>query len=185
MAFELPNIGASSQKSNPSGRVTVATDGSCLRNPGGAIGWAWVLDKDNWASGGEPSGTNQRAELLGVLEALKAIPADVPVLIQVDSQYAMNVATKWMYAWKARDWKRPNGEAVINLDLVMEIYEATRARKSLTQFEWVPGHSGHALNEQADSLAASAARSARQRAHRSGPGYVKPARKPLFPSSGY
>lgn len=184
MTFQLPNLGASAPKPNPSGRVTVATDGSCLRNPGGAIGWAWVIDGDNWGTGGEPRGTNQRAELMGVLQALTDIPKDVPLLVQVDSQYALNVASKWMYSWKAKGWKRPNGEAIINLDLVQAIDKAMSARKALTQFEWVPGHSGHALNEKADVLAATAARHAQiGNSASSGPGYTRPQRKPLFPSN--
>ena len=46
--------------------ITVSTDGSCLRNPGGAIGWAWVDHAGGSASGGAPSGTNQVAELTAV-----------------------------------------------------------------------------------------------------------------------
>jgi len=186
MPFQLPNSGSSGAKANPSGRVTVATDGSCLRNPGGAIGWAWVIDADNWGTGGEPRGTNQRAELLGVLQALTDIPVDVPLLIQVDSQYALNVTSKWMYAWKAKGWKRPNGDDIVNLDLVQALDKAMSARKALTQFEWVAGHAGHPLNEQADKRAGTAARHAQiGNSASSGPGYTRPQRKPLFPTSGY
>ena len=48
--------------------ITVSTDGSCLRNPGGAIGWAWVDHAGGSASGGAVSGTNQIAELMAVLD---------------------------------------------------------------------------------------------------------------------
>lgn len=164
----------------------MATDGSCLRNPGGPIGWAWVLDGDNWATGGEAKGTNQRAELCAVLQALMDIPKDVPLLIQVDSQYALNVTSKWMYSWKAKGWKRPNGEEIVNLDLVQALDKAMSNRKALTQFEWVAGHSGHPLNEKADFLAGGAARHAQIGNNASsGPGYTKPQRKPLFPPNGY
>jgi ribonuclease HI len=123
---------------------------------------------------------------MGVLQALTDIPTDVPMLLQVDSQYALNVTSKWIYTWKSKDWKRPNGGEILNLDLVKAIDKAMSARKALTQFEWVQGHSGHPLNEEADKRAATAARHAQiGNSASSGPGYTRSSRKPLFPNSGY
>ena len=80
--------------------ITVSTDGSCLRNPGGAIGWAWANHDGSSASGGHPAGTNQIAELMAVLEAIRSHPGDQPLVIQADSQYAIKCAS----AWITRGW---------------------------------------------------------------------------------
>ncbi len=68
--------------------ITVSTDGSCLSNPGGAIGWAWINHDGSFDSGGAASGTNQVAELTALLQAVRAHPGADPLLIESDSQYA-------------------------------------------------------------------------------------------------
>ena len=62
--------------------IIVSTDGSCLKNPGGAIGWAWVNHTGPSASGGAQVGTNQIAELRAVLEAVRAHPGADPLIIE-------------------------------------------------------------------------------------------------------
>ena len=71
--------------------VLVGCDGSCLKNPGGATGWAWVASDGRWASASQPSGTNQVAELWGVLSVLRDFP-DNALAIQIDSEYASLMA---------------------------------------------------------------------------------------------
>jgi ribonuclease HI len=61
----------------------VATDGSCLRNPGPG-GWCWYVDDDCWAAGGEAETTNNRMELTAVAMLLEAVPRG-GVHIQADS----------------------------------------------------------------------------------------------------
>ncbi len=87
--------------------IIVSTDGSCLRNPGGAIGWAWVNHEGPSASGGERSGTNQIAELRALLEALRAHPGSDPMIIESDSQYAIKCASEWLPGWKRKAGRRP------------------------------------------------------------------------------
>ncbi|MGV9737501.1 ribonuclease H family protein [Rhodococcus aetherivorans] len=138
--------------------IIVSTDGSCLRNPGGAIGWAWVSHEGPSRSGGEHSGTNQIAELRALLEALKAHPGPEPMIIESDSQYAIKCASEWLPGWKRKGWKTATGAPVKNLDLVQAIDRVLADRSGPVRFRWVRGHVGNHFNELADTLAGEAAR---------------------------
>ncbi|WP_084352352.1 ribonuclease H family protein [Millisia brevis] len=138
--------------------IIVSTDGSCLRNPGGAVGWAWVNHQGPTASGGATSGTNQVAELTAVLEALRAHPGAEPMVIETDSQYAVNCATEWLPGWKRRGWKTASGSPVSNRELIVAIDRELSSRTGPVRFRWVRGHVGNHYNEMADRLAGAAAR---------------------------
>ena len=138
--------------------IIVSTDGSCLRNPGGAIGWAWIAhDGGRFDSGGAASGTNQVAELTALLRAIEAHPGDEPLLIESDSQYAIRCASEWLDGWKRKGWRTASGGAVKNLDLVQSIDRAIARRGGPVRFRWVRGHVGNPFNERADQLAGLAA----------------------------
>ncbi|MCE5289192.1 MAG: ribonuclease HI [Nocardiaceae bacterium] len=141
--------------------IIVSTDGSCLKNPGGAIGWAWVNHNGPSASGGAPVGTNQIAELRAVLEAIRAHGGDEPLLIESDSQYAIKCASEWIHGWKRKNWRTADGKPVKNLELIQGIDSAINSRKGPVRFRWVRGHVGNYYNEQADQLAGEAARAVR------------------------
>lgn len=143
------------------GVITVSTDGSCLRNPGGAIGWAWANHDGTSASGGAASGTNQVAELRAVLEAIVSHPGDEPLRIEADSVYAIKCASEWVHGWKRKGWRTASGGPVQNLELVQAIDRAIAARSGPVAFAWVRGHRGDHFNERADELAGVAAREAR------------------------
>ncbi|MEC3958100.1 ribonuclease H [Nocardia sp. CDC153] len=138
--------------------IIVSTDGSCLRNPGGAIGWAWVNHAGGSASGGAPSGTNQIAELRALLEAVRAHPGAEPLLIESDSLYAIKCASEWINGWRTNGWKTSTGGAVKNVELIQQIDRAIASRPGPVRFRWVRGHVGNYFNEQADALAGQAAR---------------------------
>jgi len=139
--------------------VTVSTDGSCLVNPGGAWGWAWVDHNGARSdSGGGASGTNQIAELTAVLEAVRSNPGAAPLLIEADSQYAIRCASEWLPGWKRKGWRTASGGPVKNLELVQAIDAAITEREGPVRFRWVRGHIGHTFNERADQLAGYAAR---------------------------
>jgi len=140
--------------------ITVSTDGSCLRNPGGASGWAWVNHDGTSASGGLASGTNQIAELMAVRDAIESHPGSEPLQIESDSQYAIKCATVWVAGWKRKGWRTASGSPVQNLDVVQGIERAIAARVGPVTFTWVRGHVGNAFNERADVLAGQAARQA-------------------------
>jgi ribonuclease HI len=145
-----------------SNKLVIACDGSCLKNPGGEIGWAWADNKGRWQSNGAATGSNQRAELLGLLSVFYAFP-NTSMHLQLDSQYVLNIATKWMFTWKKNGWYRDaeKTQVVSNLNYVQAIYEALRVRKQkklVTTFEWVKGHAANGLNNIADKEAQAAAR---------------------------
>lgn len=141
--------------------ITVSTDGSCLRNPGGAIGWAWANHDGTHDSGGHESGTNQIAELMAVLEAVRAHPGDEPLTIQADSQYAIKCSSEWIHGWRRKGWRTASGGPVQNLELIRAIDAAITSRPGGVTFVWVRGHRGDEFNERADELAGIAARAIR------------------------
>lgn len=143
-------------------KLTVATDGSCLRNPGGPTGWAWAAEDGRSCAGGAPSGTNQIGELYGVMTTLRAFPVE-DLTIQVDSEYALNVATHWGRGWARRGWRTAAGDPVKNIALVKLIVHLMRTRPAPVQFEKVPAHDRAGrwpLNDEADRLAKTAAKRA-------------------------
>ena len=131
--------------------ITAAADGSSLGNPGPA-GWAWYVDEDTWDAGGWPQGTNNLGELTAILRLLQATAETGEELhILADSQYAINVVSKWRLGWKKRGWTKADKKPIKNLKLIQEIDRAMEGRR--VTFEWVKGHAGHRMNERADDLA--------------------------------
>ena len=131
--------------------ITAAADGSSLGNPGPA-GWAWYVDEDTWDAGGWPQGTNNIGELTAILRLLEATAETGEELhILADSQYAINVVSKWRLGWKKRGWTKADKKPIKNLELIQEIDRAMEGRR--VTFEWVKGHAGHRMNERADDLA--------------------------------
>ena len=131
--------------------ITAAADGSSLGNPGPA-GWAWYVDEDTWDAGGWPQGTNNLGELTAILRLLEATAETGEELhILADSQYAINVVSKWRLGWKKRGWTKADKKPIKNLGLIQEIDRAMEGRR--VTFEWVKGHAGHRMNERADDLA--------------------------------
>ena len=143
--------------SAPDADYIIHTDGSCLRNPGGAGGWAAVIETAATGaveekSGGDPETTNNRMELTAALMALSAVPEGARVALYTDSQYLKNAFTKfWLPAWKKRGWKKADGEPVLNQDLWVQLDAAFATRQ--VQFHWVKGHAGNPRNERCDVLA--------------------------------
>lgn len=150
--------------------IVAAADGSALGNPGPA-GWAWYVDEGCWASGGWPRGTNNMGELMAVLDLLRQTAhVDDDLLVYCDSTYVINVVTKWMAGWKRKGWRKGDGKPVMNVDIIQAIDVAIKGRR--VQFEWVKGHAGHPLNEEADKRAVAASTSFQaHRPHDPGPGY--------------
>lgn len=134
----------------------MAADGSALGNPGPA-GWAWYVDENCWAAGGWSESTNNRGELMAVVDFLERT-AGIPNLtihFLCDSQYVINSVTKWMPGWKRRGWRKADGKAVLNDDLMKRLDQGLAGRT--VDFRWVKGHAGHPLNEKVDQLARGAA----------------------------
>lgn len=151
--------------------IIAAADGSALGNPGPA-GWAWYIDDASWHAGGWPESTNNRGELMAVLDLLEQTAhAHEDLLVYCDSQYVINSLTKWMPGWKRRGWKKADGKEVLNRDL-LELLDAALVDRDV-RFEWVKGHNDHELNEAADDRARAAATAYQQSTEvPEGPGYV-------------
>ncbi len=136
--------------------IDIFTDGACSGNPGPG-GWGAILRSgghEREISGGEPATTNNRMELLAVINGLNAIKAPSDVTVHTDSRYVMDGATQWLKKWKANGWKTADKKPVKNDDLWRALDEATSRHKM--KWRWVRGHDGHAENERADALARAA-----------------------------
>ncbi|GIK18085.1 MAG: ribonuclease H [Phycisphaerales bacterium] len=134
------------------------TDGACSGNPGPG-GWAYILRDERTgvekeASGGEPETTNNRMELVAVIEGLGALRRPTVVELHSDSQYVLNGMREWLPAWKARGWRTAGRQPVKNRDL-WERLDALLAMHEV-RFNWVRGHSDHPENERCDRLAVAA-----------------------------
>jgi ribonuclease HI len=143
--------------------VHLFTDGACSGNPGPG-GWAFILrhpasGKEMERSGGEALTTNNRMELLAVIEGLQALKRPSRVELFTDSEYVRQGLSQWMPKWKANGWQRkigPKGKSgeVKNLELWQKLDELI-ARHEL-KFTRVAGHSGHPENDRCDELAVAA-----------------------------
>jgi ribonuclease HI len=137
--------------------VRIYTDGACSGNPGPG-GWAAILidgGQDRELSGGSPSTTNQRMELTGAVEGLRALDGRQHAALYSDSAYLINCfRDKWYLRWLQNGWKNAQKKPVENRDL----WEALIALAETHDVTWhkVAGHSGDPLNERADRLARAA-----------------------------
>ena len=135
-------------------KITVYTDGGCSGNPGPG-GWAYVvLENDtmlSYASGNVEDTTNNRMELIAVINALETcIKSAYPeITLFTDSQYVKNGYTTWLSNWKRNGWKSSTG-AVKNKDLWVRLDNLSNSIK--VNFCWVRGHNGEKYNEMCDSL---------------------------------
>jgi ribonuclease HI len=138
--------------------VTLITDGACSGNPGPG-GWGAILragTHEKELSGGDPATTNNRMELIAVIEGLRALKKSCRVVVRTDSQYVQRGMTEWIGRWKANGWRKKPGSAdlVANADLWAAL-DAEAARHAV-RWEWVRGHAGDPDNERADALARAA-----------------------------
>ena len=137
-------------------KITLFSDGSALGNPGPG-GYGVILrykGKERELSGSEMHTTNNRMELLGVIEGLKALKEGCEVEIVSDSSYVVKGINEWLKNWIKRDFKK-----VKNPDLWREYIEVSKPHK--IKATWVRGHDGHEENERCDKLARDEAQKAK------------------------
>ena len=134
--------------------IIVYTDGASSGNPGpGGYGVVLTFGKHRKElSGGFRKTTNNRMELLAVIEALRAIKKPgADIKIYTDSKYVVDaVEKKWVFGWEKKGFKDKK-----NPDLwrqFLELYPLFNIR-----FHWLKGHAGHKENERCDYLATQAA----------------------------
>ncbi|MDR2115828.1 MAG: ribonuclease HI [Planctomycetaceae bacterium] len=143
--------------------VILYTDGACSGNPGPG-GWGFILrhpksGKEIERSGGEATTTNNRMEMLAVIEGLKALTRPTSVELVSDSKYVLQGLKEWMPRWKANGWKRKihqSSPALKNIELWQELDQLVS--KHQIKFTHVKGHNGHPENERCDKLAVNAAK---------------------------
>jgi ribonuclease HI len=133
--------------------VEIFSDGACKGNPGPG-GWGALLrfgEHEKEIFGGEAHTTNNRMELMAVIQALEALKRPVPVRVVTDSQYLRQGVTQWMARWKRNGWKTSDRQPVKNQDLWERLDRALADHQ--IEWRWVRGHTGHPENERADALA--------------------------------
>jgi len=134
-------------------KVYIFTDGACRGNPGKG-GWGAILqsnDHEKEINGYSSETTNNIMELTAVIKSLQALKKSCNIILTTDSKYVQNGITMWIHNWKKNGWKTANKKNVKNKDLWIVLDE--ECKKHTIQWEWIKGHSGHALNERADLLA--------------------------------
>lgn len=139
--------------------VTIYTDGACSGNPGPG-GWAAILIAGNFKkelSGGEAQTTNNRMELAGVINGLRALKRPCKVTIYSDSAYVVNAFNQnWLAKWMNNGWKNSAKAEVANADLWKELAVLTATHQ--VTFSKVKGHADDELNNRCDELAVAESR---------------------------
>jgi ribonuclease HI len=130
--------------------IVYYTDGSASPNPGPG-GFAVIRDNRPHIVGGEPGSetTNIRMEGLAIKAALEDAHGE-ECEIYTDSEFWINVITKWAAGWQTKGWKKKGGE-IKNLDIVQAVYPLYIESNAV--LNWVRGHEGDEGNELADEWA--------------------------------
>ena len=143
-------------------RIDAHADGACSNNGNEGIGgWACIVTngtKEKILSGGELNTTNNRMELVSVIEAINAFKG-LPIThenysfrIFSDSAYVVNgINKRWIKKWISNGWKNVNKKPVANRDL----WETLNSLDKEIDFQiiWNKGHAGNTYNERCDKLA--------------------------------
>jgi len=134
--------------------IKIYTDGACKGNPGKG-GWGALIQlcgENIEIFGGELNTTNNRMELIAVIEALDKVKAEPSrVMVFTDSTYVQKGISEWILNWKKNGWRSSSKQPVKNQDLWMRLDEL---KQGMTiEWNWVKGHAGHPENERADFLA--------------------------------
>ncbi len=133
--------------------VEIFTDGACSGNPGPG-GYGSLLrygEVTKEISGCERQTTNNRMEMMAVIEALRRLKRPCKIIVTTDSQYVMKGMTVWIHGWIKKNWQNSQKKPVLNKDLWEEMLQLSRPHE--IQWKWVKGHDGHPENERCDQLA--------------------------------
>lgn len=145
-------------------KLVIYVDGSCLGNPGPG-GWAgilsFVVEGEEIASkrveGHIEQSTNNRMEIIALIETLKLVHTKNPLDIQIytDSQYIVDGVGK-LENWFAAGWRKKDGTSVANIDLWQQVIPLIEQWKPT--MNWVRGHDTNATNRLVDAMAKAQAR---------------------------
>ena len=136
--------------------VEIFTDGACSGNPGpGGYGALLRYGKiTKKISGYALDTTNNRMEMMAVIEALRQLKRSCRVKLYTDSKYVMKGMTEWVPIWIRRNWINSKKRPVMNRDLWEKILNLSKPHQ--IEWNWVKGHQGHPENERCDQLARNA-----------------------------
>lgn len=135
--------------------IEIYTDGACKGNPGPG-GWGVLLKSGTAVKelyGGEIGTTNNRMELMAVIQGLEALKRPCAVTLYLDSQYVLKGITEWLPAWKVKGWRTAAKQPVKNVDLWQRLDAVVSGAGHVIDWRWVRGHNGDPGNERADALA--------------------------------
>ena len=138
-------------------KVTIYSDGACSENPGkggyGAILMAGTKKKE--ISAGYRYTTNNRMELLGAIEALRALKQPCEVDLYTDSKYICDAVTQgWAVKWRANGWRKADKKPALNPDLWTALLDLLEEHE--VKIHWVKGHADNPYNDRCDKLAVAA-----------------------------
>ena len=134
--------------------VTIYTDGACSGNPGPG-GWGAILrykETEKELSGGAADTTNNRMELIAVIEALALLKEPCVVELYSDSKYVIDGLSKgWARGWQKRGWIKSDKKPALNPDLWERLLELTDRHEM--RYHWVKGHAENEKNNRCDQMA--------------------------------
>ena len=142
--------------------VKIYTDGACANNPGeGGYGIVLMYEDSNKVlhkkeiSKGFKMTTNNRMELLAVIDALDSLKKPCDIELYSDSKYVVDaINQKWLDSWQEKNWKLNTKNPVKNIDLWQKLLVAMKPHK--IEFIWVKGHDSNEYNNRCDKLAVEA-----------------------------
>lgn len=133
-------------------KIKIYTDGSCLNNPGFG-GYAYIVrykEHEKIGFGSQKDTTNNRMELLAIIEALKTLKEACEIELFTDSNLMVRSINEWLEGWIQKDFKGKK-----NVDLWQEYMKVSKTHK-IRAF-WIKAHNNHPENEKCDKLAREAA----------------------------
>jgi len=141
--------------------IEIYCDGACEPNPGdagsGMVVYRQGVLAELWYGLHNPRGTNNTAELNAFHQALRVAEQEIArgasVRIHCDSTYTINAITKWAGGWKKRGWKKADGQAIKNPEIIQPTHELYERLKAKVAIAHVKGHAGVEGNELADRMA--------------------------------
>lgn len=151
----------SSAQNSSSAEIQIYCDGACSPNPGKS-GTGLALYQQGKISAlyyglYQPNGTNNTAELNGLLYAFKLAKKYLTQVEQVqilsDSKYSIDCITKWAKGWQAKGWTRGKGEEIKNLNIIKECFSLYQEIKKQLIVSHVKGHANIEGNELSDRMA--------------------------------
>lgn len=147
-------------------KVTIYSDGACKGNPDGPGAYASIIQYVDDAGQmhekelceGFENATNNRMELLGVINALKELKTSCEVEVVTDSNYVVKAFNEhWIDSWIKNNFRIGTKNEVKNIDLWKELLELIKNHKM--KWTWVKGHDGHPENSRCDHMASKKAES--------------------------